>query len=269
MLRLIKIVITLIVAGAASALTAAEKGFLFRPEGGNFYVYGRGSAAFIIRQGRLASMQVDRNFRELSSGKRINSASDDPSGLAVAEKIDSLIKQMRQESFNDADMRNLHNYVESVIARDQELVKRIRVLLLRSSGGILTAEDRGYNQAEIDELIKQIDMNARFSQFNTVSVIPELTSVKLGLSAIDAVHNPAASIGIADKALSDLTVKRVMQGVRTNILTFRIEGRSYHYLNLQRAESGIRDADMEEGISDLFKNGVLLKSRYGLILKGK
>lgn len=248
---------------------AEGNSFLFRPDGANFYVYGRGADTFLIHQDRLNSMQLDREIARLSSAKRINVASDDPSGLAVAEKMDALLRQMGQESVNDADMRNFHTYVESVIAQDQEIVKRIRDLLVRSSGGILTGEDRGYSQAEIDELLKQIDMNARYSQFNTIRVIPELTAASLGLDAIDAVHNPDASTGIADEALNKLTAKRVMQGVKSNILTFRIEGRSFRYLNLQRAESGIRDADMAEGISELLKNSALLKSRYGLILKGR
>lgn len=248
----------------------AESGsFLFRPDEANFYVYGSGADTFIIHQDRLNSMQLDREIARLSSAKRINVAPDDPSGLAVAEKMDSLLRQMSRESMNDADMRNFHTYVESVTAQDQEIVNRIRELLVRSSGGILTDEDRGYNQAEIDELLKQIDMNARFSQFNTVRVIPELTSSALGLDAIDAVHNPDGSLEVADKALTELTVKRVMQGVKMNILTFRIEGRSYRYLNLQGAESRIRDADMTEGISDLIRSSVLLKSRYGLILNGR
>lgn len=243
--------------------------FLFRPDNSNFYVYGRGSDTFLIQQNKLTSLQIDKVLMQLSSGKRINSAADDPSGLAVAEKMDALLAGMSRESANDEDMRNLHNFVESVVAQDQELVKRIRELLLRSSGGIMTAEDRGYNQTEIDELLKQIDMNAKFSQFNKVNVIPELTSANLGLDAVDAVRNPDGSIDIVDKALERLTVRRVIQGVKSNVLTFRIEGRNFQYINLLRSESRILDEDMAEGISELIKNSVLLKSRYGLILKGR
>ncbi len=243
--------------------------FLFRPDKSNFFVYGRGSDTFLIQQEKLTSLQLDRVLTQLSSGKRINSAADDPSGLAVAEKMEALLEGMSRESANDEDMRNLHNFVESVVAQDQELVKRIRELLLRSSNGIMTAEDRGYNQAEIDELIKQIDMNARFSQFNKVNVVPELTSVNLGLDAVDAVRNPDGSIDIVDKVLDKLTVKRVIQGVKSNVLTFRIEGRNFQYVNLLRSESRIMDEDMAEGISELIKNSVLLKSKYGLILKGR
>ncbi|MCP4130553.1 MAG: hypothetical protein GY754_06185 [bacterium] len=242
---------------------------LFRPNGSNFFIYNRGNKQFILHQSKLTQWNLNKAMSRLSSAKRINSAADDPAGLAVAEKMEKLLQQLRQESMNDANMRNLHHYVESAIAQDHELLKRIRLLILRSSSGILTAEDRGYNQSEINQLLRQIDMNARFSQFNTKQVIPELTTAKLGLNRVDVVRNLYKSIGIVDEAMKKLQKKRIVQGVKSNILTFRIKGKSYHYLNLQQAESTIRDMDMAEGISNLMKNNVLLKSQHGMLMKSK
>jgi len=155
------------------------------------------------------------------------------------------------------------------VAQDQDLVQRIRLLIIQASNGILAVEDREYIQAEILQLLNQINMNAKFSQFNTKPVIPELTTANLGLDSIDVVHKVLDSIGTVDEALKKLTAKRVLQGVKSNILTFRIEGKSYHYLNLQKAQSGITDMDMSEGISELIKNSVLLKTQNGLIMRSK
>jgi len=66
-----------------------------------------------------------------------------------------------------------------------------------------------------------------------------------------------------------LMTKRVVQGVKSNILTFKIEGKSYQFLNLQRTESNISDLDMAEGITELIKNSVLFKTQHGLIIRSR
>ncbi|HPS59456.1 MAG TPA: flagellin [Spirochaetota bacterium] len=253
---------------STAVTNAADKGYIYLPNGADFFVYGRGTSTFIVNRARLGDKEFTLTLNRLSSGKRINSASDDPAGLAVAEKMDSMIEQIMRDSMNDADMRNLHNFVESSIASDHEIVKRIRELALQATNGILGPDDREFIQTEVNQLLAQINMNARFSQFNKVPVIPELTTETLGLDKINIIRDPEGAIGLTDSALKVLTVKRVMQGVKANILTIRIEGKSYYYLNLQAAESRITDYDMAEGISELVKQSVLIKTRYGLLVKG-
>lgn len=243
--------------------------FLFKPDGSNFYVYGRGTDTFIINQSKLTSSNINKLFEQLSFGKRINSAADDPSGLAVSEKMEALLRQLRQSSMNDEDMRNFYNVVESAIAQDQDLLNRVRELLIQGASGILATDDREIIQSEISELLKQIDMNARFSQFNTIPVIQDLTTKNLGLDKVDIVHNPDKSIGIVDAALTKLTKGRVLKGIQSNILTFRIEGKNWYYVNFVESVSRITDMEMSEGISDLVKNSVILKSQHGLLLRSK
>jgi flagellin len=252
----------------SSLLNAQDKGYIYMPHGADFFVYGRGTSTFIINRARLGEKEFNITINRLASGKRINTAADDPAGLAVAEKMDSMLEQIMRDSMNDADMRNLYNFIESSIASDQDIIRRIRQLALQASGGILGPEDRELIQAEVDQLLAQVNMNARFSQFNKVPVIPDLTTEKLGLDKINVVRDPGGAIGLCDEALKILTVKRVLQGVKANVLTLRIEGKSYYYLNLQAAESRISYYDMAEGISDLARQKVLIKTRYGILVKG-
>jgi flagellin len=254
---------------ALSYCRADDKNFLFRPDGSNFLIYGKGASVFIINRNRITELKLDKYLSQLTSAKRINNASDDPAGSAVAEKMESMLKQLMQESVNDEDMRNFHDYIESAVAQDQELLQRIRLLLVRSSGGILAPDDMELIQTEISELLKQVNMNAKFSQFNTIRVIPDLTSVNLGLDRIDAVHKVQDSINMVDDTLAKLTLKRVMQGVKSNILTFRIDGKRFHYMNFQKAQSSITDLDMSEGITELIKNSVLYKTQHGLLIKSR
>ena len=268
-MKSIKFILLVLVIISSTKIYSGNNSFLFRPTGSNFFIYGKGTGHFIIHQSRLSQWNINRTISKLASSKRINNAADDPAGMAVAEKIAALIKGLQQKSMNAENMRNFHYYVESAIKQNQEILKRIRELILRSSSGILGPEDRGYNQSEINQLLRQIDMNARFSQFNTMAVIPNLTTDKLGLKDVNVVRNLYGSMKHVDNALKMLQKRRIIQGIRSNILTFRIKGMSYNFLNLQRAESGIRDLDMARGISRLMKNKVLLKSQYGIIIKSK
>ena len=208
-------------------------------------------------------------YRSYLQVKRINTASDDPAGFAVAEKMNALLKQLKQESMNAEDMRNMHNFIESAIAEDQELLQRIRLLIVQASNGILNSEDRENIQTEIDQFLNTDKYERKFLQFNSKSIIPDLTTENLGLDGVDVVHNVQNSIKFVDDALTKLTKKRVIQGVQSNILTFQIEGKSYQYLNLQRTESNISDLDMAEGITELIKNSVLLKTQNGLLIRSK
>lgn len=258
-----------LILGVTTAAFAGDRGYIFVPDGANFFVYSRGTETFILSRARIGERDYNGVINRLSSGKRINSASDDPAGLAVAEKMDSMLEQTMRESMNDQDMRNLFNFIESVIGQDQAIIQRIRELAVSATNSILGPDDREIIQEEINQLLAQVNMNAKFSQFNTVLVVPELTSEKLGLDMIDVIHRPEDAIGLCDSALKALTVKRVIQGVKANILTFRIEGRSYYFMNIQSAESRITDQDMAEGVSELIRNSVLIKTRYGILMQGK
>ena len=59
---------------------------------------------------------------------------------------------------------------------------------------------------------------------------------------------------------------RTVAGVKSNVLELQIRGKTYYYINLQSAESRIRDLDMAREVSVLMKNSLLLKMNYGIIL---
>lgn len=268
-MRLISVIIFFICLLIPFNVSAETIRFLFKPDGANFYIYGSRNNSFIINQNRLTGLKLDKLITQLSSGKRIITASDDPSGFAVAEKMKSILMMLKQESMNAEDMRNMHNFIESAVAQDQELIQRIRLLIIQASNGILNSEDRENIQIEIEQLLNQVNMNAKFLQFNSSSIIPDITTVNLGIDGIDVVHKVQESIKFVDDALTKLTMKRVMQGVQTNILTFQIEGKSYQYLNLQRSESNISDLNMAEGITELVKNSVQVKMQNGFLIRSK
>lgn len=261
-LRTAIFLLALPVAGAAQSASS-----LFVPSGANFVVYRQGGANFIIHQSRLAQWGLSRSIEQIASGTRIVRASDDPSGLAVAEKMDSMITGMKQQAMNDEDMRNYIRYTESMLAQDQQILRRMQLVIQRSAGGILTPSDREINQSEIDQLLAQIEMNARFSTFNTKQVIPELTPAGLGIEGLSVVRDPYGAMKRVDAAMDRITKLRAIAGARDNRLSFKIEGQYMYMVNLQAAESRIRDADIAETIGRLVQQRTLLQTQHGLLIR--
>jgi len=243
--------------------------FLFIPDHANFITYGNASHNFNISNDRLIQWNIYKDIAKLSSGKRIITAGDDPSGLAVSEKMQSVINGLKQESINAEDYRNYLNYVESAIAHDQDLIKRIRQLAVQASNGILGEDDREMLQSEADQMIDEINTNADFAQFNRKRIMPDLTASSLGLDAVDIAKRPDAAIGIADDAIKLLLRRRTIAGSKSNVLSYEIEGKSYYIVNITGAMSNITDADMAEEVTKLATDGVALKVKYGIMVRGK
>jgi flagellin len=250
-----------------SLTSIAAQETLFLPNGANFSVYRRGADTFILNQSRMTQLGLDRKVAQLSAGKRILSASDDPAGLAAAEKMEALLRGLKQDAMNDEDWKNYCSYADAMAAQDQEIVQRIRELIVQASSGILGRDDKQMIQDEISQLLAQIDANAA-AKLNAARIIPELTAQGLGIDSIDVLRNNK-SLDLADRALAKLTRKRVLEGTRANVLTFRIEGKAFHYVNQLASQSRITDQDMAEGVSDLMKSNAIVQTQNGLLLRQK
>jgi flagellin len=262
---------------AALALFIAEplqaqtlpQGNLYVPDRSNFVVYSSGGKDVFIHERTLIQWGLDKEMRILASGKRIVSAADDPSGLAVAQKMEAAINSLKQEAMNAEDYRNFLRYVESVLAQDIEILKRVRLLAQQASGGIYGPDEREIIQVEIAELLGQIDMNAGHSSFNTIKVAEKLTVKGLGLSGVNVVRSPDKSMDLVDEAMEKIMRKRVFAGIRENVLGYEIMGKTYYRENLTGAMSGITDADMGEHVGALMRQGVKLRFSQGILIKGK
>ncbi len=263
------LMVTILVAGLNNISDARELSYMIMPDASNVMIYGRGSDYFVVNRQHFMNMEIRKNIQKLASGLRIVNPSDDPAGFAVAEKMKAVLQQVKQQSVNEEDLRNYMKFVESTLKQDSTILMRMRQLVLRASGGILNRDDRELVQSEIDMMKDAINHNARFATFNTKKVIPDLTAEELGVENVNVVQNPGQAIEIIDNAMNRIRKMRSRLGAQDNILKMRIQGKQYYYINLQAAESGIRDLDMASEIRQMMTNKTLLKVQYGIILYNK
>ena len=119
----------------------------------------------------MDTLQVDKNMEKLSSGMRINRAGDDASGLAVSEKMRAQIRGLNQALRNTQDGISFIQTTEGYLQEVSNSLQRIRELSVQGANGIYTAEDRGYIQGEVSQMISEIDRIGSQAQFNGLRML--------------------------------------------------------------------------------------------------
>ena len=110
--------------------------------------------------------QIEKTIQKLSTGLRINSASDDAAGLAISEKMRAQTRGMDVAVRNAQDGISLLQTAEGALASTNSILLRMRELSVQAANDTLTAGDRSFIQLEIDELKGEIDRIANTTQFN-------------------------------------------------------------------------------------------------------
>jgi flagellin len=118
-----------------------------------------------------ANSAVTKSLERLSSGLRINSASDDASGLAISEKLRGQISGLNRASLNAQDGISLLQTAEGGLSNIQDMVQRMRELAVQAGNGVYTSSDRSEIQKEIDQLKEEIDRISTSTEFNTKKLL--------------------------------------------------------------------------------------------------
>ena len=118
-----------------------------------------------------ANAAVQQSMERLSSGLRINSASDDAAGLAVANKMESQLRGLNVAIRNSHDGVSLVQTAEAGMSEITNMIIRIRELSVQMNNGVYTDSDRTNAQLEVTALLAEIDKIASNTAFNDVKVL--------------------------------------------------------------------------------------------------
>ncbi|MDR0986972.1 MAG: flagellin [Ruminococcus sp.] len=115
-------------------------------------------ATSTLRYMGLTNNALAQTMRRISSGLRINSAADDPAGLAVSEKMRSQISGMNQAIANAEDGVSMLSTYEGALNETHAILNRMKTLATQSANGIYSNEtDRAALQLEFSELIEELN----------------------------------------------------------------------------------------------------------------
>ncbi len=119
----------------------------------------------------LNAQVIDKLSQQLSSGQRLNSAADDPSGLAISQSLLAQANGANQGVQNLQDTLSMLQTAEGGMRSIVDSIQRVRVLAIEAANDTLTDDQRRNMQAEVDQLKQHIDQVAHTTQFNTLNLL--------------------------------------------------------------------------------------------------
>jgi flagellin len=123
------------------------------------------------RQMSTNSAAQAKNMEKLSSGLRINKASDDAAGLAISEKMRGQIRGLEMASKNAQDGISFLQTAEGALNETHSILQRMRELSVQSSNDTNTDSDRAKLQNEVDQLAEEITRISNSTEFNGKNLI--------------------------------------------------------------------------------------------------
>ncbi len=116
----------------------------------------------LVRNERAMSAAME----QLSTGKKINSASDDAAGLAISSRMTAQIRGLDQAVRNANDGINMVNTAEGAMIEVTAMLQRMREITVQSANGTTAADDRTYLNTEYQALATEIERVAQNTQWN-------------------------------------------------------------------------------------------------------
>ena len=226
------------------------------------------------RQLGITNTNLSRSTEKLSSGYRINRASDDAAGLSISEKMRGQIRGLKQASTNAQDGQSLIQTAEGAMNEIHSVLQRMRELTVQAKNDTYLNEDREKIKTEVNQLQSEITRIATQTQFNKMNLltgsysakqfqvgandgqtiglsIDKMTASALGVDGIATAIGAAsagASVGniisTIDDAITTVSTKRSDLGAISNRLDHTIANADNMAENLQSSESKIRDVNM-------------------------
>jgi len=168
----------------------------------------------LVAQTNLAksSTALAGNLERLSSGQRINSASDDAAGMAIASRMTSQIRGNEMAKRNTADAISMTQTAEGAMGVQVEQLQRARELAVQSANGMLASSDRAKLDNEQNALMAEFDKVATETTFNDNELLDGSGAATVSFQ-VGANSNETRDVTMVNTTAAALTHSFVSGGV--------------------------------------------------------
>jgi len=128
-------------------------------------------ALFAHQALKVNDRSMTDNMNQLSTGKRINSAKDDAAGLAIGTRMTADLRGISVAIRNANDGISMMQTAEGALGEISNMLQRMRELGVQAANGTMSRSNREALQAEMDQLVAQIDNVAETTNFNGIKLI--------------------------------------------------------------------------------------------------
>jgi len=254
-------------------------------------MYVQTNVSSLFTQNQLARTQNSMNttFQRLSSGYRINGASDDAAGLGISERMNAQVRSFSVAERNANDGISMTQTADSAAGQIGGLITRLRELAVQSANGALVTADRTNLDTEKQSVLDEIDRISSVTRFNGIKLLDgsqaadtsfqvgilnsagdsisvdftvSLGTTGLGVDGIDLTSAGSArsAIALLDSAMNTLNEQRENFGAGINRLQQAVTNLQASRTNLAAALGRIRDVDVAEEAANMTKWQVLTQA---------
>lgn len=231
----------------------------------------------------ISGVSGSNYYSQIASGKKLQSAADGPSELAIVQKEKEQINGYNAGQRNAEDGKSVLNVADGAMSGIADSLQRMRELALQASNtAVVTDDDRKAIQEEINQLKQGISDIANNTEFNTKKLLdgsntdmhiasapdgsgPDLntgnaTLKALGIEDFDVTKN--FSVDTIDNALKQVNSNRSSIGAQSNGLNYTMSYNSQASYNLTAATSRMEDTDIAKAVSEMDKQNILQTYRF-------
>lgn len=255
----------------------------------------------LVRNERSMNTAMER----LSTGQRINSASDDAAGLAIGSRMTSQIRGLETGIRNANDAISMVATADGALVEVSNMLQRMRELALQASNGTTTEADRSYLSSEYANLLSEIDRIAENTQWNGTTILNHITaasstfnyqvganggqtiavdfgnmtdtvsgvftdlkashSVITSTTTASALTQGTSAVVSIDSAITSVNSQRATFGAAMNQLTYAVDNLSNVKVNSEAARSRILDTDYATETSELARTQIIQQAGTAML----
>jgi len=244
-------------------------------------------------------MSEGKALEQLSSGYRINNASDDAAGYVISQDLASQVSGYQQATNNAQDGISLVQTAEGALNETTSILQRIRTLSVEAANATTDSTGLTAIKSEVDQSIQELDNIASSTTYGTLNLfgsgssqamftfqiganagqviavqVSGANSAALGVSGLDSYFSISSStnfsfssamISTIDAAINTVSSLEGQLGAYQNELQHAINNLNVGTQNLSAAESTIRDTDMAQTYSNFTKEQILVQTSTAML----
>ena len=234
-------------------------------------------------------------MEKISSGKKINSAKDNPLKIEQSENFRMQIRALEMANKNLQDSTSMIQVADTAMGTISEALIRMKELTVQAANEVTNEADRKLIQDEIDVLRGHIDDTAKNTEFNGNKLLvngnvtdnskPDYVEMQiganvgdsigipffnvsaetLGLDKLDVVNDATKALNSIDEALKNVNGCRAKYGAVQNRLETSIEITSSSSYTYEKSSSDINDADIALEMAEIARTSILMESATAMM----
>lgn len=234
-------------------------------------------------------------MNKISSGKKINSAKDNPLKIEQSENFKMQIRALEMANKNLQDSSSMIQVADSTMGTISEALIRMKELTVQAASETTNEADKNIIQSEIDQLKSYIDDTANNTEFNGNKLLVNenvtdnskpkyvemqiganvgdsigipffnVSSETLGIDKLDVVNDATKALNSIDEALKNVNGCRAKYGAVQNRLENSIEITSSSSYIYEKSNSDINDADIALEMAEIARTSILMESATAMM----